>query len=484
MATSAIAQSKNREIRPELNLEQWQIWLPAKSKLKPEPRLLEKTIKTESGETVEASVEIGLSYRGTLTTEDQKTYYALIELWEQCRNKKDEFVHFSLKGLLKTLGKSWGTRNIETVKDSLSRLYGVSFIWQFAYVESSNKEAVESLEGFRILSKLKIITRKTDGHITRAEGYFRFDDNLLVNLKNRFTRPVLFDVYLSFKSEIAQLIYSLLDRVLAIKKFTYQKRTAELFRELGLEGKSYKQRSNRKQVLENAVRELIGLPMSNGAILESVKIEQTTDKKDFKLVARRSRIIKNSQLPSNNSSKIAESDDKAQDEQSKTFKPDTFAEKLICKFESRILEVDSQQPKPQHLKIVNEWIEEFGESGAEVIVEDAIEQLHPTREKYHSFGIVKEISRKSIAKIKTRQEEIQQTEIQNKEQEDFQLAKKIFATFSEDEQSRLRQKYEKEFKEIHKLTKKDFEKNPYLEADMSSYAGEKIQEEILTEYKK
>lgn len=488
MATSVLPQKRNREIRPELNLEQWQIWLPAKSKLKPEPRLLEKRIKTNSGKIIQASVEIGLSYRGTLTTEDQKTYYALIELWEQFKNKKNDFVHFSLKGLLRTLGKSWGTRNIETVKDSLSRLYGVSFIWQFAYIESSNKEAVESLEGFRILSKLKIITRKTDGHITRAEGYFRFDDNLLVNLKNRFTRPVLFDVYLSFKSEIAQLIYSLLDRVLAVKKFTYQKRTAELFRELGLEGKSYQQRSNRKQVLEKAIQELIGLPMSNGAFLEVARIEETTDKKDFKLVARRSRIVKNLHQSPNIPPKTVESNNNAQSNrnknQSDSFEPNSFAEKLICKFERKILELEPQQPKSQHIKIIDEWVQEFGESGAEAILEDVIGQLYPTREKYHSFGIVKELSRKSITKIKKKQEKIQQEDFQKKEQEDFQLAKQIFRTFPEAKQTKLRRKYERKFKKIHKLTQKDFDKKPYLEADMSNYAGEQIQREVVAEYTK
>lgn len=488
MATSALAQKENREIRPELNLEQWQIWLPAKSKLKPEPRLLEKTIKTESGEEIQASVEIGLSYRGTLTTEDQKTYYALIELWEQNRNKKNDFVHFSLKSLLRVLGKSWGTRNVETVKDSLSRLYGVSFIWQFAYVESPGKEAVESLEGFRILSKLKIITRKSDGHVTRAEGYFRFDDSLLINLKNKFTRPVLFDVYLGFKSEIAQLLYSLLDRILAVKNFTYQKRTKELFNELGLEGKSYQQRSNRKQILEKAIVELVGLPMSNGAFLESVKLEETEDNKDFKLLARRSKIYAKLHLPLNKSQKTAESESKSQgkrsEKQNTPYKPQSLAEELICKFEAKILDVEPQKPKSQHLEIVNEWIEQFGETGAETIIEDAINQLFPTRDNYHSFGIVKELSRKTIAKIKKQQTKIQEEKNQRKEQEDFQLAKEIFMTFSENEQIKLRKKYEREFKRLHKLKKEDFEKNPYLEADMSSYADENIQQKILAEYQK
>ncbi len=488
MATSALAQKEKREIRPELNLEQWQIWLPAKSKLRPEPRLLEKTIKTESGETIQASVEIGLSYRGTLTTEDQKTYYALIELWEQNRNKKDDFVHFSLKSLLRVLGKRWGTRNIETVKDSLSRLYGVSFFWQFAYVESPRKEAVESLEGFRILSKLKIITKKTDGHVTRAEGYFRFDDSLLVNLKHRFTRPVLFDVYLNFKSEIAQLLYSLLDRILAVKNFTYQKRTEELFKELGLEGKSYQQRSNRKQILDKAIKELIGLPMSNGAFLESVKLEQTEDKKDFKLLARRSRIDEKPHLPLNKPEKPSKNASKIQRKHSKkqnaSYEPRNLAEELICRFETKILDVEPQMPKSQHLKTVNEWIEQFGENGAETIIEDAISQLYLTRDNYHSFGIVKELSRKIIAEIKRQQAKIQKEQDQKKEQEDFQLAKEIFMSFSEYKQTKLRKKYEKEFKKLHKLEKEDFEKNPYLDADMSNYAGEKIQREILAEYRK
>ena len=489
MATPAEAKTftndeLGRKIRSDLNLEKLPIWKPSNSNKKVREKIYKDSIINKNGDITEREIQIKASGdSGLPTTEDQNVYYALIEHWQE-HGRPDGYTAFSLNKIAKRLGKSWGKNVYNSLKDSLYRLRLTGFIWIDSYYNSEKEETEEFIETFNILSELKIWRKKKGEAVHGERAFFKFNDLILANIKNNYSKPVILPIHFSINSDIGQLIYGLLDRVLSKKNITFQITTLNLFKKLGLDGKTYKYRSKRKEVLERVISELIGLPLPIGAKIEDIKIEETTDKKDFKIIARRSRIIKNSQLPPNNSLKTSQDDDKAQDDHSETFKPDTFAEKLICKFESKILEVDPQKPKSQHIKMVNDWIEEFGESATDAIIEDVIKQLHPTREKYHSFGIVKEISRKSIAKIKTRQEEIKQAEVQKKEQEDFQLAKEIFMTFSEDKQTKLRQKYEKEFKKLHKITKKDFEKNPYLEADMSSYADEKIQEEILTKYKK
>ena len=60
-------------IRPDLNIEKWSIWQPAKSKNAPTVRIFEREVNLDGGSTLTAQVEIGFTQRGTFTTEDQKT---------------------------------------------------------------------------------------------------------------------------------------------------------------------------------------------------------------------------------------------------------------------------------------------------------------------------------------------------------------------------------------------------------------------------
>src|SRR5205823_3711023 len=117
-------------------------------------------------------------------------------------------------------------------------------------------------------------------------GYFSFNDFLTKNLLARHTKPVLFDTILQFKSDIAQLLYSHLDLML-YGKSQYERRTAELFDELGLKGKAYKNPSNRKQKLQAALKELNGVRLTSGWISEA-RIERTKDDIDYKIVFRKS----------------------------------------------------------------------------------------------------------------------------------------------------------------------------------------------------
>jgi len=87
---------------------------------------------------------------------------------------------------------------------------------------------------------------------------------------------------LSFKSEIAQMLYPRLDLLLSDKKH-YERRTKELFEDLGLEGETYRHRSARKRVIERALEELRGVPLTTGTIV-SATVEPTRDDCDFKIV--------------------------------------------------------------------------------------------------------------------------------------------------------------------------------------------------------
>ncbi len=103
------------KIRPELNLEKWPIWQPAKSKNQPVERIIEREISLPGGNKLSARVEIGFTNRGDLTTEDQRTYYALVQQWEES-GRSEEFTFLSLRHLAKRLRKRWGSNVITASK--------------------------------------------------------------------------------------------------------------------------------------------------------------------------------------------------------------------------------------------------------------------------------------------------------------------------------------------------------------------------------
>src|SRR5574341_1292345 len=270
------------KIRPDLNLEKWSIWQPARSRNK-KSRVLRREIENQQGDKITAEVTIGYVDRiGTLTTEDQKTFYALVDIWEK-KGKPEGETPLSLRNFAKVHKKNWGTNVIDASTKSLVRIRAVPIILVNAYYDSTKKQTVETIAPFNLLSDLKIIKRSENGHVTKEQGYFKFNDFILKNLLNNHTKPVLFDVVLSFKSEIAQLLYTHLDLIMA-RRDHYERKTRELFfDDLGLEGIAYKNASKRKQNLLPALKELQGVQLSTGYIT-SIKLERTKDDKDFKLV--------------------------------------------------------------------------------------------------------------------------------------------------------------------------------------------------------
>src|SRR5205085_1793101 len=148
---------------------------------------------------------------------------------------------------------------------SLIRLRTTPFIWKNSYYDGTTKETVKVLDTFNIVSDLRIVRREQDGVVNKEVGYFKFNDFALKNLLSNYTKPVLFNTVLGFRSEIAQMLYTYLDLILADKTH-YERRSFELFGDLGLRGKAYRNVSNRKQILDRALKELQGAPLSTGMI--------------------------------------------------------------------------------------------------------------------------------------------------------------------------------------------------------------------------
>lgn len=285
MPDDTTTSNKLNKIRSELNFEKWTIWQPTNSRHQAEQRILQRNINLPDGSQLSAKVEVLYTSKGVLTTEDQKVYYALIKIWEES-GRTTEQTTFSLREIARILNKTWGANTLRCIEQALLRLRVTSFIWENSYYDNSTKETFELLEAFNILSDLKISRRKKGRAVREEEGYFKFNELILRNLTAGYTKPMLIDVVIGFHSEIAQLLYTRIDLVLA-DKHHYERKTKELFEELGLEGKSYTRPGKRKQMLEKALGELQGSRLSTG-IISAARIEKTKDEQDYKVVIRKS----------------------------------------------------------------------------------------------------------------------------------------------------------------------------------------------------
>ncbi len=408
-----------RRVRSELNLEQWSIWLPSNSNRDPAPRVLTREITTESGQKVTAEVEIAASRKGTLTTEDQRTYYALVE-HHQRNGRPDNIVYFSLRGIAKSLAKRWGTRTIETVTDSLTRLRANTLVWKHSYHDAATGKTQEELSFFNIITDLKIVTAKQDGHTTRAEGYFKLNDSIIANLERNHTKPVLLDVVLGFRSEVAQILYTQLDRILSRDITTYERRTKELFADLGLEGKKYAYPGGRKQLLEPAIAELQNAPLTNGHVIRNVALERTVDGKDYKLVVKRGRTRLKNSTPEARSyeSQVEPHPQENRGVEGRT-EPNTTIQyetgkgmELLIYFHKVFFgtETLSTQPAQKHRDLADRIIASHGEAVSRFIVDFAKVEAAKTNFRIATFGAVANYIDRAVASFTLEQARIKREE--------------------------------------------------------------------------
>lgn len=268
-------------IRLELNIEKWSIWVSPNANGKPQVRIIERELNIEERQ-VKATVEIGYTRKGALTTFDQKVFYTLIKLWEES-GETDSPTFFSLNRLARELQMGWGTTQIKLLKDSLDRLRITPFLWKHSFFNAEeNKRLTVNEDPFFLITKLKTVSREEDGRQTKPQGYFQFHPLILNNLKANYRKPVLFNTILSFKSDHVQMLYSHLDLVLSGND-RYERTSVKLFEDLGITGASYKDKRRRKAKLNLILNELQEKPLSNGRFLK-VSIADTKAKDDVKIV--------------------------------------------------------------------------------------------------------------------------------------------------------------------------------------------------------
>ena len=190
-----------------------------------------------------------------------------------------------MRGLARILHKKWGTNVIDAITASLRRLRATPITWENAYFDAESRETLGQVDTLNILSELKIVRRKIDGRVTKEAGYFRFNDFTLRNLLINHTKPVLFETILGFRTDLAQLLYTQLDLIMADKR-AYERRTRDLCRDLGLHGTEFSRVYERKRSFLRAIGELRGVMLTTGMIT-AIEVERTKDNTDYKLTVKK-----------------------------------------------------------------------------------------------------------------------------------------------------------------------------------------------------
>lgn len=389
-----------QRIRTELNLERWSIWQPSKSSQKElKVRTLEKTTALSDGSHLNSKVKVGFTDEGILTTEDRKIYYALIKIWED-KGRPAGNVALSLRHLAKVLNRKWGTNVIETLSQSLLRLRITPLVWENSYYNSKTGETEEILTAFNIISELKIHKRKNDGHVTKEAGYFRFNDYIFDNLFANYTKPLHLDTLLKFKTEIAQLLYNHVDLMLA-KRTCYQRRSRALFKDLGLEGKTYRNPSDRKRRLEKPLKELQGVRLSTG-ILTEIILEQTRDNKDFKLIFKKS-------------PDTAEKDNAPKQHKQPTLDPDAI--ELVRYFHQK-LGRQLQHPRSKEVSQAATLIQNYDADKAQYIIDYALKEAQKTNFRMQTFGAILQYQEEAVVSYTHQQQQRELFEIRQQQLEE------------------------------------------------------------------
>src|SRR5690348_8200901 len=140
---STAVEKQSEKIRVELNIEKWPgIWQPSKGHTRLAARTLERQVELQNGDRVSSKLIVGFTDLGTLTTEDQRMFYALIRQWENSGKPVGRPVYFSDRVLSRLLRKKgWGTNVIEAITGSLRRL---AWTPAWFHATTTGKQAVEN----------------------------------------------------------------------------------------------------------------------------------------------------------------------------------------------------------------------------------------------------------------------------------------------------------------------------------------------------
>lgn len=383
-----IKKSQARIVRKELNLDFGSFFYPQETRKVFDIRHFHSEITDEVGNKrrVEAVVNPHPSL-GTLTTFDERVFYACVEIWQQ--QQKADICFFSERQICRILKVSWGNNTARGIDNSLNRLRGVFIQWKGAFYDAKSERFIEMKNPFTILNHLKVTSTK-DKNFCSQIAEFGFDKRVIENLNSRYSRPINFDTVLSFRSPLAQAVYGLLDRKLYGTNKYHRTTKGLLLEDLQLLAKRYQHRSERIRELRKIQGELLKRETGYGEIIEGYDIEANCQGDAIVKVNRSgARRIKGKTIAVDKVIKISTGRATKASSSSSTSELAPESHKLLSYFQQVFFDKPSTHFSQNAVSKARVIIDEYGFEKAKFLVDYAKQEAPKTSYKPRSFqGIV------------------------------------------------------------------------------------------------
>ena len=224
-------------------------------------------------------------------TDTHDVLYALYRQWELAGSPEKPF-QITLAKTAKLMGQSTGQDNLTKIKDALHSLYSteIHFNACFELQKGDQHGCDDELETrrFRILNIYDTKNKRQQGKVRFGTARIAFHTDLLESLIAGKRIPVNFVQRMSIRHKVSRAIYGVYDTYLTSQ---YGKTPGKVRREIRIENllREFNQpeqphKSKRKRMAESIAKNIDGAELSKEGLYMSVSAEETSDRKDYKLV--------------------------------------------------------------------------------------------------------------------------------------------------------------------------------------------------------
>lgn len=287
-------------VRPELNIGRWANFIftsPHNPNVyKTRERTFPVELKDDFGKVTDevlGSVKVEpIQGNRTPTTTTYEVFLAICHLWEEQGKPLDGWVHFSSRQIANVLGKKWSGQLAKRIDDELAVLKGSLMTWRWSFTDN-DRAKVEYVDSMNFLSSKQYVNTAYRRKSQKFDVLHKVEINslILANMVAGQTKPINFKTYLAIEDSGAKVLYSFLDVILA-NKTVWERRLEGLLTDLDIQADRYKTKFARKALVAKWIKTLNGLDLFHGKL--TLELKETADKKDWKIVARRTpRIVKN-----------------------------------------------------------------------------------------------------------------------------------------------------------------------------------------------
>lgn len=240
------------------------------------------SIDLPDGRTAEAHIEvIPAQDERCYTDKTYDVFLALTELWQDLGTPDEPMVLF-IGNIAKKLGLKENGRVAGRIVNELRCLEETKVSWIFSFQTAEIRE--DTYKNQRILDVFDY-AKKSDRitGTTNTRCIVRLSEHIRSNLRNKVTIPINFSARKKIKSSIAKSLYNRLDNILA-QNSIYERTSKNLVQDLNITEGRYKYKSQRRVLLERLKKNLDKVEMSKPGQFLSVEIKETSDRKDWKCV--------------------------------------------------------------------------------------------------------------------------------------------------------------------------------------------------------